>query len=317
MTDLGPGPFDAEVATLLETFAATARAPFEALSVDEARQRYRDGRDTVMLPKTEIAHVRDIRLRCQGGLNARLYRDTPANDAPQPALLFFHGGGWVIGDLDTHDAICRRLASASGRMVIAVDYRLAPEHLFPTAVDDAIAAYREVRERATELAIDLADLAVGGDSAGGALAAVLSIDAAAKGVPTPSAVVLFYPVTDLRGQTPSYARVGGVPITRATMAWFRAHYLARAEDASDWRTSPYLAPSLAGFPPTFITTAGHDPLCDEGVAFAGRLRDAGVEVEHRHLPGQLHGYLTLGRFLSEADRSITAAGTFLRTRTER
>lgn len=303
------GPFEADVATLLEIVAASGRPPFEALGVEGARAAYRNGRDTVQLEPVALSEVRDLRLTQT--LRARMYRPVVA-DTAAPGLLYFHGGGWVIGDLDTHDAICRRLALASGRVVVAVEYRLAPEHRFPAAFEDALAAHDAMVAQATAFDIDPADLAVAGDSAGAALAAAVALTASERGTPTPVAAILFYPVTDLRGLTQSYRSVRDVPITGATLHWFRDQYLAEPDEAADWRTSPLLAPSLDDLPPTFVTSAGHDPLCDEAFLFAARLRDSGVSVVHRHLPGQIHGYLTLGRLLGEAERSIAAAGIFLK-----
>jgi acetyl esterase len=162
------------------------------------------------------------------------------------------------------------------------------------------------------LCIDPADIALAGDSAGGTLAIVSAIMARDGGMEQkPSALLLFYPVTDLRGDTASYKSVQDVPITAATLHWFRDHYIAAPEDVRDWRASPLLAPSLNGLPPCFLTSAGHDPLCDEAFDFAERLRIAGNSVHHRHLPGQVHGYLTLGRIVKEAERSIDAAASFL------
>ena len=306
------GPFEPEVAAVLASFERSGRLPYEQLTVEEARATYRAGRDTVQFAKVEVAEVRDIELRALSPLAARLYRPvTMMPTGAAPAILFFHGGGGVIGDLGTHDSICRRLANVTVRTVIAIDYRLAPEHRFPAAVDDAAAAFMASVAGAGELRIDPANIAVAGDSAGGSLAAVAAICAAKCGLPRPAAALLFYPVTDLRGGTWSNAELSGVPLTGCTMEWFRSLYLGEPADATDWRASPLIAASLAGFPPTFLTSAGHDPLCDEAFGFAERLRDAGVRVVHRHLPGQIHGYLTLGRMIGEATRSIDAAARFL------
>jgi len=268
-----------------------------------------------MLPPAPVAEVRDIVLAER--LACRLYRPHAQTHVQECVVLFFHGGGWVIGDLDTHDSICRHLAVESACSVIAVDYRVGPEHRFPAAVIDATEAYRALVAIAPQLGFDPGRIGLAGDSAGGALAVVAALSARLEGLVAPSAVVLFYPVADLRGNTESYAEVAGVPITRTTMSWFRTHYLASPSEVEDWRTSPLLAPSLHGLSPTFITTAGHDPLCDEGFALVERLRAEGLDVTHRHLPGQVHGYLTLGRMLNEARLSIAAAGQFLKSRMTR
>jgi acetyl esterase len=295
-----------DVAAMLHAARQADRPSFETLSVENARAMYRAGRHDVQLERQTVAEVSDMVIAT---LPARLYRPFSAI-TPQPVILYFHGGGWVIGDLETHDGICRRLALSSGRVVVAIEYRLAPEHRFPAAVIDAISAHAALIADAEALGLDAADIAVAGDSAGGTLACVVAIDALEQGRAVPVAALLFYPVTDLRGETPSYSDVTGTPISAATMRWFRALYQSRANDASDWRASPVLALTLVGFPPTFVSSAGHDPLRDEIFAFVARLRDAGVTVEHRHLPGQIHGYLTLGRVIGEAVRTLDAAAAF-------
>lgn len=289
--------FEPDVAAALAAMRAANRPSFETLSVAEARAMYRAGRDTVQLPTVALASVED---RMLGGVPARAYRP---GDAPSPGvILFIHGGGYVIGDLDTHDSICRHLALAADSDVVAIDYRLAPEHMFPAAFDDALAAYRA-------LAAEGRRVALAGDSAGGALCLAVSIAARDEGLPMPVAQALFYPVTDIAAESASYASVTGVPIAAATMRWFWGHYLGDAE--ADWRASPLRAPSLADLPQSFVTIAGHDPLRDEGHALVDRLRDAGVDVVLRDLPGQVHGYLTLGRLIGEAIRSIAAAAVFI------
>lgn len=306
------GPFEADVAATLDLIRAAHRPRFDQMPLDEARAAYRAGKTTSQLPPIPLAEVFDLTL---GGRPARLYRpDTTVTADAAPALLFLHGGGWVIGDLDTHDGICRRLAEASRRTVIALDYRLAPEHPLPAAYDDAEAAYAAMIGQAADLRIAPDDIAVAGDSAGAALAAMIAVHATAGDLPVPSAAALFYPVADLRADSPSYTAVAGVPLTGETMHWFLGHALPDGTAPLIARCSPLLAPSLAGFPPTFLTSAGHDPLCDEAFLFADRLRAAGVPVEHRHLPGQIHGYLTLGRLIGEAERSLAVAGAFLGSR---
>lgn len=269
------------------------RPPFEALTVAQARAVYRSGRDTVQLPPVFVDEVCDVIL---AGRPARRYR--PANAGPG-VVLFLHGGGYVIGDLDTHDGICRRLALASGAEVVALDYRLAPEHRFPAAFEDCAAAFAALAAgRPT---------AIAGDSAGGGLALAVALAAQR----CPRALAMFYPAVDVFAESPSYAATGDVPITAATMHWFWQNTFATADDTADRRASPLRAQRLADCPPTFLTTAGHDPLRDEGLALAGRLANEGVRLDHRHLPGQVHGYLTLGRLIGEAERSIAAAGAFL------
>jgi acetyl esterase len=305
-----------DVDTFLDGIRASGRPSFETLSVADARSFYRAGRDTVNLPPVDVGAVLDDSFGGRGGpVKVRRYLPPGTAHGAQPAILFFHGGGWVIGDLDTHDSICRHVVAASGLQVIAVDYRLAPEHRFPAAVEDAIDAHATMVDRAADWGADPRRIALMGDSAGGALAMVVAMHARDMCLPLPVAQALFYPVADLRGQTESYARIADVPITARTMAWFRDHYLEHGDQAADWRCSPLLARSYASLPPSFITICGRDPLYDEGKALAARLYRKGITVSLRDLPDQIHGYLTLGRALGEARQSIDAAAAFIRRHT--
>ncbi len=229
-----------------------------------------------------------------GAIPARHYRPA-AGDAPAPLLVFFHGGGWVLGDLDSHDAACRLIARDAGVHVLAVDYRLAPEHKAPAAIDDAYAAYRWAREHAGELGADPGRVAVGGDSAGGNLAALVTLLARDAGDPLPSLQWLIYPATDLRGGTRSRSLFGtGFLLTKHDMDWFQTLYVeGSGMDYSDPMISPLLADDVAGLSPALVVTAGFDPLRDEGDQYAARLRQAGVAVDHRRLPSMIHGFLNL------------------------
>ena len=216
-------------------------------------------------------------------------------DAAGMLHLFLHGGGWVIGSLDSHDRMCRRLATVAGICVVAVDYRLAPEHPFPAALDDAAAAWRWIHARAQQLHVAIGAIAVGGDSAGGNLAAVLALMGRDGTVPASCYQALFYPVLDLIADADSYRRMtSDLPLTAATMHYFIDHYTPRAHDRHDWRVSPLRAASLAGAPPTLLLTVSHDPLCDEGRAYAQRLDLEGVRVCALHLNDQMHGLLGQG-----------------------
>lgn len=304
--------YDADVAALLHRMRVTRRPSFETLSVADARLFYRGGRDTVNLPPVAVGAVINVSFGGRGGpVTVRRYLPVNGSRDAAPAILFFHGGGWVIGDLDTHDSICRHVVATSGLQVIAVDYRLAPEHRFPAAVEDAIDAYATTVDRAANWGVDPRRIALMGDSAGGGLAMVVALQARDMCMPLPIAQALFYPVADLRGRAESYARVANVPITGRTMEWFRDHYLESPDQAADWRVSPLLARSYASLPPSFITICGHDPLYDEGQALAARLYREGITVALRDLPGQIHGYLTLGRAIGEAARSLDAAAAFI------
>jgi acetyl esterase len=230
-----------------------------------------------------------------------------------PALVYYHGGGWVVGDLDTHDALCRHLANGAGCAVLAVDYRLAPEHKFPAAVEDAWAALEWAAENAAALGIDRERLAVGGDSAGGNLAAIVSLMARNRGGPHLCYQLLLYPALDFGMHFDSYRRFAeGYLLTRATMAWFTDHYLARPAEIDDWRASPLRARDMTGLPPALIVTAGYDPLRDEGAAYARRLVESGVSICHRHYSGQLHGFLTMGKVVRAAGPALDEAAAALK-----
>lgn len=242
-----------------------------------------------------VAEIRPISIPGPAGtLGARHYRP-PADGSPAPLVVFFHGGGWVFGDLETHDSACRLICRDAGVHVLAVDYRRAPEHRAPAAVDDAYAAYRWAREHAVDLGADPRRVAVAGDSAGGNLAAVVSRLARDAGDPLPALQWLIYPVTDLRGQTRSRSLLGdGFLLTKHDINFFQSCYLdGSGLDVSDPLVSPLLADDLSGLPPALVVTAGFDPLRDEGQQYAARLREAGVTVDHRLMPSMIHAFLNL------------------------
>jgi acetyl esterase len=227
----------------------------------------------------------------EGPLRARLY--VPRSAPPRPPLLvYMHGGGWVVCDLDTHDNVCRFIAGEGGVLVLSIDYRLAPEHRFPAAVEDAWAAFRHAAENAADFGAAPDAVAVGGDSAGANLATVVCRLAAAEEGPVPAFCLSLYPVTDLSAKRQSYRLFGeGFVLTEAQMDWYRANYLPDEEAALDPRASPVLADDLAGLPPTHVVTAGFDPLRDEGEEYARRLGEAGVTVELRRHSGLVHGFV--------------------------
>lgn len=249
-----------------------------------------------------------------GELPVREYRPLAATaQVMLPTLVFFHGGGWVVGDRDTHDVLCRLLCVQAGCAVYSVDYRLAPEHRFPAAFDDACAAVTSLAARAAELGIDVTRLAVGGDSAGGNLAAAAAL--ALRDAPSLrlAAQVLAYPVTDLCAQGGSYeACATGYVLSAADMAYFRDHYIADPADHADWRASPLHASSLAGLPPTLLLTAGYDPLHDEGRRYADRLAEAGVAVHYLCFERQMHGFLGMGGVIDEANTAVQLCADWLR-----
>ena len=232
---------------------------------------------------------------------------------PAPALLYLHGGGFVLGDLETHDATCRALAAAFGAPVVAVDYRRAPEHPFPAAVEDAFDGFTALVAAAPELGLDPAQIAVGGDSAGGNLAAVVAHCARDAGGPRPSFQLLVYPATDMRRHHASHQTFArGFHLDRPLLDYFTRHYLVDQRRVEDPRASPLLAPDLAGLPPALVITAGFDPLRDEGEAYAQALRAAGVPVTLERRATLLHGFWTMSGVLAEARQAIEAAGAALR-----
>jgi acetyl esterase len=298
-------PLDPDARRLLDLIRKAARPPFEALSPADARAAYAASWDVMQSPGGAVASSEDVTIAGPGGpLTLRVYRGLgTADDAVLPCLLFLHGGGWVIGNLESHDRMCRRLATVARICVVAVDYRLAPEHPFPAALDDATAALRWVADHADALRIHAGALGVGGDSAGGNLAAALALVARDQpSLPALSCQALIYPAVDLVADSDSYRRVvSDAPLTAATMHYFIGHYAPNALDRRDWRASPLRAPSLAGLPPAVVLTVAHDPLCDEGRAYAQRLDESGVRVTALHLNDQTHGLLSQGRFVPAAD----------------
>ncbi len=306
---------DPQARAVLDLLAASGRPPYHQLSPKDARQLFRETRPASTPTPPEIGAVRNVAAEGpHGPIPLRVYRPAGvAATTPLPAHVYFHGGGWVIGDLETHDVLCRQLTAEAGLSVVSVDYRLAPEHKFPAAVDDAWAATRWVVSHAAELGIDSRRVAVGGDSAGGTLAAVVALLARDQGGPALALQALVYPVTDVAGESPSYAEFAeGYSLTRESMRWFIAHYLAAPSDAADWRASPLRAPSLAGLPPALILTAGFDPLRDEGEAYAARLRQEGVRVDSTCYGGMIHGFVPMGRLLDTAHRAVSQIAGALR-----
>jgi acetyl esterase len=228
-------------------------------------------------------------------------------------VVYYHGGGWVLGDLETHDATCRRLANASDCIVVAVDYRLAPEHKFPAAVEDCYAAALWAAENAASLGVDAARVAVAGDSAGGNLAAVVSLLAKQRGGPPLAHQALIYPVTDFDFQRPSYQEnAEGYLLTRQAMEWFWRQYLNDDAEGADPLASPLRAPDLRGLPPATVITAEYDPLRDEGEVYAERLAQAGVPTTCVRYLGQIHGFISLEHLLPAGRQALLALGATLR-----
>ena len=298
---------DPDALRVLEMNQAVPRPPADQVPIAEARAGFKASRVRMSPDPQPVADVRDRAVPGPGGaIPVRCYRGLGTDPAAKlPVYLYFHGGGWAVGDLDTHDVTCRQLANDARCAVVAVDYRLAPEHTFPAAADDAYAALTWLAAEADALGIDATRIAIGGDSAGGNLATVTAIAARERGGPPLRLQVLIYPVVDVQCDQPSYATRGsGYTLTADGMRHFRAMYVPNERDWMDWRVAPLRAPSLGGLPPALVVTAGHDPLCDEGIAYAERLRADGVAVEHRHYDGQMHGFINAGRFIRAADRAL-------------
>lgn len=282
---------DPQVKALLDAMAANPAPKLTELPVAQGREMYRGMAATLDLQGVPIGKVEDRHIPGPAGeIPVRIYTPVAAGSDALPVLVYFHGGGWVIGDLETHDALCRTFANEAGVKVVAVDYRLAPEHVFPAAVDDCYAAVKWVEENGGAIGIDVTRIAVAGDSAGGNLAAVVSQIAKAEKGPKIAFQLLIYPVTDTDVDTGSYkANAEGYLLERDGMIWFFDHYLKGA-DRNDPRVAPLKAESLSGLPQAYVVTAGFDPLRDEGRAYADALKAAGVKTEHVNYDGMVHGF---------------------------
>jgi acetyl esterase len=305
-------PVTPEVQTILDLLAAVDDVPIEEMTPQAMREAYAMLNATGS--KAEMASVTDRTVPGPGGdIPVRIYVPT-TEPGPRPVLVYFHGGGWVIGDLETHDSTVRALASGSGATVVSVDYRLAPEHPFPAALDDCLAAVRWVADHGAEIDVDPARLAVAGDSAGGNLAAAVALALRDTG-PALRAQVLVYPVTDGTLGEPSMDENGdGYFLTKATMAWFWDHYMGDRDRATEPAASVLHAPdeALAGLPPALVVTAEFDPLRDEGEAYASRLAAAGVDVTTSRYDGMIHGFFSMGDFVPEGKAAIDETSEMLR-----
>jgi acetyl esterase len=311
-----PITLDPDAAAVFKAFQEAGRPAYETLSPQEAREYYLQARLVTNPDPPELKSVEPLSIPSpHGSTPARIYTPKTLRQADGLAggLVFFHGGGWVIGDLDSHDVACRKLAVEGQLVVISVDYRRAPEHKFPAAVEDAIAATAWIAAHARELGIDARRLLVGGDSAGGNLAAVVALAARDGNGPAISGQVLIYPATDFAMTHASHREPEtSILLTHSVIRWFRDHYLNGEADVGDWRASPARANTLAGLPPAYLLTAGADPLRDEGDEYARRLKQAGVAVTHRTFPGQFHGFFTMGKLLQQANVAVSEIGVWLR-----
>jgi acetyl esterase len=298
-------PLATEARATLDLLVSLGVPPLETLPVEAARQL-----QFPKVPGPEMSAVEDREVAGpHGPIPVRIYRPR-AFDGPAPVLVYLHGGGWVVGTLDGYDLVCRQLAVAGDCVVVSVDYRLAPEHVYPAAIEDCLAAWHHLHSHALAAGFDPGRFAVAGDSAGGNLAAALCLRLRNAARPLPCYQVLYYPVTDAPGRWPSYTENGqGYLLTRAAMEWFWNHYAGHLDAPWPEDLAPLQAASHAGLPPALVVTAGYDPLCDEGTAYAARLRAAGVPTALREYPGQIHGFLGLG---ADGADCIAATGEELR-----
>ena len=298
------------MAGVLERIQRAKRPPFHAMTPQQARVAYVTAAEVLDLPRAKLAAVHDIELTAFDGtpLAARRYRPS---DTPRGTLLYLHGGGFTIGSLETHDSLCRQLALHSGAELLALDYRLAPEHRFPTAVDDAWAALRWLAEQGAAHGFDAQRLAVAGDSAGGTLAAVTAILARDHGLPL-RAQLLITPGTTAHADTASHRLfANGFLLDASTIEWFFEQYIDRSQ-RSDWRFAPLNADDLDGVAPAVLLLAECDPLVDEGMAYADRLRMAGVAVTLELVRGMTHDFIKMGRVLEEARHAQALLGAALK-----
>ena len=304
-------PLDPQAKIILEEDAARNLPPYNELTPPAARKQMLDLAPPVD-PLLMAQRVVDQRIPGPGGeIPLRLYY--PKGDPPFPVVVYFHGGGWVIGDLDTHHALCHALSASSGCLVVAVDYRLAPENRYPAAVEDAYAATCWIAENAKTVQADAGRIAVAGDSAGGTQATVVAMIARDRGKPHIALQVLVYPITDYNFNTPSYLKnADGYMLTRDLMIWFWNQYLTSADFADDAYVSPLRADNLNHLPQALILTAEYDPLCDEGEAYARRLQEAGVKVNLRRYHGMIHGFFRMTSRVDKARQALDQVAGNLR-----
>ena len=306
-------PLDPQASAYLDQMAAVM-PPLDTLTPDVIRAAIQAqvAQAAEQGAPEPVAQVNDRAIPGPAGeIPVRVY--TPEGDGPFPLLVYVHGGGWVICTLDTHDGLCRSLANQAGCVVVSVDYRLAPERPFPAAPEDCYAATRWVAAHATTLNGDAMRVAVGGDSAGGNLAAVVALLARERGGPPLVFQLLIYPATDLRmGSSSIEENAEGYGLTKRDMLWFRGHYLRSTADATDPLASPLLAPDLRGVPPALIITAEYDPLRDEGERYGARLREAGVPVTISRYDGMIHGFTGMGAVMDQGTRSVAECAHALR-----
>ncbi len=305
---------DPQAQTLLRLIAERGIPAFNAQTPIEARQAYLMRKGFTQPDPPAVSRCHDHMVELNGAqIKIREFRpDGVSPTAVLPALVYYHGGGWVIGDVDTHDVLCRQICQASGCAIFSVDYRLAPEHVFPAAYDDAQAAFQWLAANAASLHVNAKRIAVGGDSAGGNLAAAVCLGARGT-AHQPAFQLLIYPATLMYPDTQSYRDNGeGYALTADVMNWFMDHYLPSRDMAHDWRASPLKAKSHADLPPALVITAGFDPLRDEGRLYADALSAAGGSAEYICFERQIHGFITMGRVMREAHAGVAVCADALK-----
>jgi acetyl esterase len=302
-------PLDPHAQTLLESLGEMSGG-LSAMGVEEARKAIE--LFGTLDAGVEVARVEDLTIpEPSGDIPARLY--APEGEGPLPVVVYFHGGGWVIGNIASHDGICRKLANASGCAIVSVEYRLAPEHRFPVAPSDCYTAVSWIKEHGDKLGIDTSRMAVAGDSAGGNLSAVIAQLCRDRGGPAIAFQLLIYPATDLTMSHPSIEEnADGYLLTKADMEWFRDHYLGDGADPKDPLVSPLYAGDLSGLPPALVLTAEYDPLRDEGEAYATALQQAGVDARSSRYDGLIHGFFGLEAVIPAAAPAMEEAAAALR-----
>lgn len=322
-TGTGRGDLSPGMVWLLDLAGKANLPKLEDLTIDAARRQYLDTANRLDRKPAAMEAVTDLAVERPGAepgetpegqpgdLRIRIYRPKTLAE-PAPALLWFHGGGWVVGSVETTDAVCRGLADGAAAAVISVEYRMGPEAPFPAAIEDAELAWDWLAANAAPLGLDPARIAVGGDSAGGNISAVLAHQCRGKAV-RPAFQLLIYPGTDMSREHPSVAEnAAGYMLEKSTMDWFRGHYMPDDGQRSDPRASPLLSGRFDDLPPAHVQTAGFDPLRDEGIAYVRAMTDAGVAVEHRHDPGLVHGYFNMSGAIAECEVAFQDAVAALR-----
>lgn len=309
----GYAPLAADAAAALKPFREAGSHSFHEFTVDEVRPRYIASCEANGLKPADLYRVED---QTVGEFSVRIYQ--PKQQQSDTVILFMHGGGWVFGNADTHDGLCRALAAGTGHSLVAVDYRLAPEHPYPAAHDDCRAAFAWLSDSDAGHGLSASQVVLAGDSAGGQLAAMLAQEnTPARGNLPIAAQVLLYPITDLRMGSESYSRVTqGYPLVADTMRWFVDLYVPEDTDLTAPALSPLLGDVDAQQAPAIVITVGHDPLADEGIAYAQKLAQAGVTVTHHHLAGYAHGLFSSAGVIAQGEQQVEAVCRFIREHTE-